>query len=251
MPRRRRIAVDLIIYISSYPYLNTFHLIITSIYIHINQNLTSTLLINSTMSPGEHKLAHGYNSELTSMFMVYASLKMIYICLGGEVLLPCDALCNIIDLDVDDITQSEIKWFVARIVLLLQVGPRVGIVGDQVGASIYIHLNTIPMPDVGVVELKIRSLDHLLVAYSDTHPAAILLNLERKYSTFISKVYVLPPLGIWGSQITNLYPFDSELFYSATELFCEREMFAPFRFGLKKNDVCENPTFSSALMICV
>ena len=44
------------------------------------------------------------------------------------------------------------------------------------------------MPDVGIIELKIRSLDHLLVAYSDTHPATILLNLERKYAT-LKKCY--------------------------------------------------------------
>ena len=75
----------------------------------------------------------------------------------------------------------------ARVVLLLQVGPRVGIVGDQVGTFLSVYI-TIPMPDVGIIELKIRSLDHLLVAYSDTHPATILLNLERKYAT-LKKCY--------------------------------------------------------------
>jgi hypothetical protein len=53
--------------------------------------------------------------------------------------------------------------------------------------------------------------------------------------------YVFPNLGIEGSHIINLYPLDSEPFYSATILPLVTVIFAPFIVleNLNYSDYCK------------
>lgn len=42
---------------------------------------------------------------------------------------------------------------------------------------------------------------------------------------------MIPDFGIYGSQMINLYPFDSDAFYSATQLLLDNMMLAPLKLG--------------------
>jgi hypothetical protein len=77
------------------------------------------------------------------------------------------------------------------------------------------------------------------MANTNSYPSAVLLDLESENTIIYDCSYVLPPFGILGSQIANLYPFDSELFCSAWRLLLESVMLLPFNTALNVKLISE------------